>query len=316
MLWGGAQIINQYLAAGLLDELELHIVPVLLGGGARLFDNLGGAEIKLEQVRAVDWERRWADADAVVHEGLAHARQREAANIRVQLCAKGLRAQAELAALARARRDVTGLHARVGRARELLSIARRGAAEASGNRPDANGWLALAEAEYARARGQAQPEAWAEASASWERLERPPLAAYCRWRQAEALVATGAPHTDASAPLRSAHAIAARIGAAPLVHELELLADRARLDIAAPDTHSADGPPGLAEALGLTRREAEVLSLLVRGYTNREIAAELVISVKTASVHVSHILQKLDAPNRREAAAVVHRLTPPSPHVP
>jgi dihydrofolate reductase len=54
MLWGGAQIINQYLAAGLLDELELHIVPVLLGGGARLFDNLGGAEIKLEQVRAVE----------------------------------------------------------------------------------------------------------------------------------------------------------------------------------------------------------------------------------------------------------------------
>src|ERR671925_86240 len=54
MLWGGAQIINQYLAAGLLDELELHIVPVLLGGGARLFDDLGGAEVKLEQVRAVE----------------------------------------------------------------------------------------------------------------------------------------------------------------------------------------------------------------------------------------------------------------------
>ena len=54
MLWGGAQIVNQYLAAGLLDELELHIVPLLLGGGARLFDNLGGAEIKLEQVRAVE----------------------------------------------------------------------------------------------------------------------------------------------------------------------------------------------------------------------------------------------------------------------
>jgi dihydrofolate reductase len=52
-LWGGAEVINQYLAAGLLDELELHIVPVLLGGGARLFDNLGGAEIRLEQVRSV-----------------------------------------------------------------------------------------------------------------------------------------------------------------------------------------------------------------------------------------------------------------------
>jgi dihydrofolate reductase len=53
-LWGGAQVINQYLAAGLLDELELHIVPILLGGGARLFDDLGGADIKLEQVRAVE----------------------------------------------------------------------------------------------------------------------------------------------------------------------------------------------------------------------------------------------------------------------
>jgi len=53
-LWGGAEVIQEYLAAGLLDELELHIVPVLLGDGARLFDNLGGAEIELEQVRAVE----------------------------------------------------------------------------------------------------------------------------------------------------------------------------------------------------------------------------------------------------------------------
>src|SRR5919199_54483 len=39
---------------GVLDELELHIVPVLLGDGARLFDNLRGAEIELEHVRAVE----------------------------------------------------------------------------------------------------------------------------------------------------------------------------------------------------------------------------------------------------------------------
>ena len=44
MLWGGAQAIQQYVAAGLLDELELHVVPVLLGDGARLFDTLGDAE--------------------------------------------------------------------------------------------------------------------------------------------------------------------------------------------------------------------------------------------------------------------------------
>ena len=54
MLWGGAHVVQQYLAAGLLDELELHVVPVLLGDGARLFDNLGDAEVQLEQVRAVE----------------------------------------------------------------------------------------------------------------------------------------------------------------------------------------------------------------------------------------------------------------------
>jgi len=54
MLWGGAQVVNQYLAAGLLNELELHVVPVLLGGGARLFDNLGNAQVQLKQVRAVE----------------------------------------------------------------------------------------------------------------------------------------------------------------------------------------------------------------------------------------------------------------------
>jgi dihydrofolate reductase len=50
---GGASIINQYLAAGLVDELELHVVPILLGGGARLFDGVG-PNLKLEEVRAVE----------------------------------------------------------------------------------------------------------------------------------------------------------------------------------------------------------------------------------------------------------------------
>jgi dihydrofolate reductase len=54
MLWGGAQVVNQYLAAGLLNELELHVVPVLLGDGARLFDNVEAASVQLEQVRAVE----------------------------------------------------------------------------------------------------------------------------------------------------------------------------------------------------------------------------------------------------------------------
>ena len=75
-----------------------------------------------------------------------------------------------------------------------------------------------------------------------------------------------------------------------------------------PDTGSADRKQDIEEILGLTPREAEVLTLVARGLTNREIAAALVISVKTASVHVSHILRKLDAPNRFEAAAIAHRI--------
>ena len=50
---GGADVINQYLAAGHVDELELNIVPLLLGGGARLFDGVGPG-LTLEQVRAVE----------------------------------------------------------------------------------------------------------------------------------------------------------------------------------------------------------------------------------------------------------------------
>ena len=50
---GGADAINQYLAAGLLDELELHVVPIVLGGGARLFDGVS-PELRLEQIRAVE----------------------------------------------------------------------------------------------------------------------------------------------------------------------------------------------------------------------------------------------------------------------
>ncbi|HEY3647533.1 MAG TPA: AAA family ATPase [Streptosporangiaceae bacterium] len=260
------------------------------------------------------WERRWADAAQAIDDGLTQAQPDEAAQIRVQLCAKGLRAQAELAALARARRDEDALRARLDRARELLTAARHAAAEAASITPNAAGWHLLARAEHDRARGDARPQAWADAAAAWDRLERPPLAAYCRWRLAEALLAAGASRAEASVPLRDAHAVAARIGARPLAAELKRLAQRARLDLAPPDALPNAGAPGakraMEEALGLTPREADVLALIARGYTNREIASTLVISVKTAGVHVSHILRKLDAPNRLEAAAIAHRLTP------
>jgi dihydrofolate reductase len=52
-LAGGADVAQQFLRAGLVDELQLHVAPVLLGGGRRLLDDLDGAKLELEQVRAV-----------------------------------------------------------------------------------------------------------------------------------------------------------------------------------------------------------------------------------------------------------------------
>lgn len=72
-------------------------------------------------------------------------------------------------------------------------------------------------------------------------------------------------------------------------------------------------PPGSE----LTEREREVLALVARGYTNKQIAETLYVSEKTARNHVSHILEKLGLARRSEAAAyaVEHRLVPPkTPH--
>lgn len=68
------------------------------------------------------------------------------------------------------------------------------------------------------------------------------------------------------------------------------------------------GPHSIAEDLGLTAREVDVLDQLARGRTDRQIADALFISKKTVSVHVSNILRKLDAANRVDAAEIGQRV--------
>ena len=53
-LGGGADVAQQYLNAGLIDEMEIHIVPVFLGDGARLFDNTGGRQVGYECIRVTN----------------------------------------------------------------------------------------------------------------------------------------------------------------------------------------------------------------------------------------------------------------------
>ncbi|MEU4287165.1 AAA family ATPase [Kribbella sp. NPDC026596] len=250
------------------------------------------------------WERRWAAAADHVSAALEGVGSIEGPQLRVWFCAKGLRAQAELAALARTRRGADAERHALDRADQLIAVARRAAKNAALVTPTSNAWLALAEAEYERARGRASPELWADAADLCEELDRAPLAAYSHWRQAEALVMAGASRTEASTPARAAYDVAVRIGAEPLRRELELLAEVAHLRLSTPP---AEAEPAEGLDLGLTPREAEVLLLLARGCTDREIAAALVISVRTVGVHVSHILQKLGVANRIEAAAIAHR---------
>ncbi|HLL78934.1 MAG TPA: response regulator transcription factor [Ktedonobacteraceae bacterium] len=73
-------------------------------------------------------------------------------------------------------------------------------------------------------------------------------------------------------------------------------------------TRAPGGPGG-----ELTEREREVLALVARGYTNKQIAEALVVTEKTARNHVSHILEKLGMARRSEAAAfaVEYKLVPP-----
>ena len=117
---------------------------------------------------------------------------------------------------------------------------------------------------------------------------------------------------SAAAALVEAHRIATRLGARPLTTQIEALAAQSRLDLASDQDKAARRPRGAATApddpFGLTRRERDVLPLLVKGRTNRQIAEELFISENTAGVHVSNILGKLGATTRTEAAGIAARL--------
>jgi DNA-binding CsgD family transcriptional regulator len=245
------------------------------------------------------WDARPDDAVAAVEAGLAGSRAGRSPSQRVRLAILGLRA------LADRRPPGPSREVRSDDAFRLLRLARRAAAAAASLTGEAAGWRALADAEFARLEHPSDPDPWRAAVAAWDALARPYPAAYCRWRLAEALLGRPGDAGAAVRTARDAYRVAGRLGAQPLRVELERLAQRSRLDLdglPAPDRRA-----DRAGALGLTDREGQVLLLLTRGYTNRQIADELAISVKTASVHVSHILRKLGVTRRLDAAAIGQR---------
>jgi DNA-binding CsgD family transcriptional regulator len=168
---------------------------------------------------------------------------------------------------------------------------------------------ALCRAELDRYRGVRDPAAWAAVAQLWRELQRPFLVAYARYREGAAHLALRGSRNAAASALRSARSTAAELGAAPLARDITVLAGHARIALESDDApageRATDDP---AAVLGLTAREAEVIRLLAIGRSNQEIADELFLTRKTASVHVSNIIGKLGVSNRVQAAAIAQRV--------
>lgn len=147
------------------------------------------------------------------------------------------------------------------------------------------------------------PDQWDRVAAAWADLHQPYPQALALLRAAEVAAETG-DRALAHSHLTRAASHADRLSARPLLTRIDRLARVARISLTlANGLHAEDGK----ERFGLTPREREVLNLIADGHTNRQIAEELFISIKTAGNHVSSILAKLDATSRLQAATTAHR---------
>ncbi len=248
-----------------------------------------------------------------VDEGLAALEPTDDVSRRAHLHALGLGVAADLAERSRARREpglekVAAAAARHHGDRLQAALDGRLVEEGGVNSyVRAMGAWGLGEA--SRCAGEPSPDLWAVAASALPAVGETHLAACCRFREAEASLMGPGDRARAVEALRAARAWAVMVGAEPLLRDVDGLARRARLDIAAPVSEppvTAAGEP-LRDPYGLSPREHEVLALLVDGRTNREIGATLFISEKTASVHVTHILDKLGVTSRGAAAALAAR---------
>ncbi|HWH20666.1 MAG TPA: helix-turn-helix transcriptional regulator, partial [Solirubrobacterales bacterium] len=234
-----------------------------------------------------------------------------------QISAAATMVETEAAERARDLGDADELAAAIARAE--LAAARTAAAAEEVGRTIECAYALDGDADLARARRDADAPARAGAAAeAWDNLQRPYLAARARRREAEAFAAAGEREAAAGAAAK-ALAAAEELGSEWLAAEVAGFVARARLPAvgaSAGNGAGRDGTRGAAgngaakadDPFGLTPRERQVLAMVAEGATNREIAAQLFMAEKTASVHVSRILAKLGVRSRTEAAAVAYRL--------
>ncbi len=248
------------------------------------------------------WEGRPTEALDAVTAGLELTGDDE---MQARLAALGLRAAADLADRERATTGTATIPPVAASLTDTLTrLDERAMARRAPAASEVRAAAATGVAEHTRLIGRPDPLQWLDASQRWERLRFLPLAAYTRWRQAGAVLAEGR-RAEAIPLWRKAHQAAIRLGATPLREAIEAEAARAALRLRDGGDRPGDEPP---VPYGLTARELEVLTLVAAGRTNRAIGEALFISEKTASVHVSHILAKLGARSRAQAAALAATL--------
>ncbi|WP_159620967.1 helix-turn-helix transcriptional regulator [Ruania rhizosphaerae] len=227
----------------------------------------------------------------------------------LRIGALGIAAAADAAAQSRSHHHDDAVQDAVAAGERFAAVVaraeREGAPRGATLGPEGKAWLARAEAELARVHGCADPGAWARVIAAFDYGDVYQQAVV-RWRYAEALLAEQrtAPTEEvedgegarerACSELLQALQVAQELGAAPLKAELESLARRHRLSV-----------PGvrLASTDLLTPRERSVLELVAQGLTNKAIGAQLYISEKTVSVHLTRVMAKLGAHSRTDAVA-------------
>jgi DNA-binding CsgD family transcriptional regulator len=214
------------------------------------------------------------------------------------LSALALSALADRAAACRSRRDDDGVAAAVAAGEPLRARVDRLVTEGRGRPgdlgPEGRAWHARSLAEHARLTGIPSVDAWERALDAFgygHVYEQ----ARCHWRLSAALVAAG-DRDGARAHAVAASDAAQRMGAVPLQQAVAAAVSRDRLR-----AHGSG-----ADAV-LTEREREVLALVAEGLSNREIGGRLFISAKTASVHLSNLMLKLNVSSRTEAVTVAQR---------
>jgi DNA-binding CsgD family transcriptional regulator/tetratricopeptide (TPR) repeat protein len=274
-------------ARGLIPRLNAHVLLSMVTAAAEVDLAAWSGDVDTAVELATTTSRRlaqlWEDDHLAV----------------LRLVATALGALADAAAAARLVGDSSEAERRQAQGEPLLELARSAVAsfhELVGEMGvEGEAWNARVEAEAARLAGKPAVELW-QAAVDAFGFGHVYEEARSRWRLAEALLGAD-DRAGAAEQARAAHEVAVRLGAQPLKTAVENLSRRGRLDV-------PGGRRAVETDAVFTPREAEVLALMAQGRTNRQIGAELYISEKTASVHVSNILAKLAASSRTEAVAV------------